>query len=88
MGNPYKDVMQAEVARRMALSGLSRRERIEEDLGQEWFTVKQAAEELGLHEKTVRNHIHEGKLKASRPSPRKTRIYYTDLAEYMDKNVG
>src|SRR5688572_12992839 len=30
MGNPFKDVMQLEAARRMALSGLSRRERIEE----------------------------------------------------------
>ena len=82
MGNPYNEMMLLEAARRRAQRGLSRRERIEEDLEQEWYTVDEAAEELAVHPKTVRKYIREGKLKASRPSPRKTRIYYTDLARY------
>jgi excisionase family DNA binding protein len=83
MGNPYNEMMMFEAAKRRAQRGLSRRERIEEDLEQEWYTVDEAAEELDVHPKTVRRRIHEGKLKASQPSPRKTRIHYTDLAKYL-----
>jgi excisionase family DNA binding protein len=64
---------------------MSRRELIEEDLEQEWYTVDEAAEELDLHPKTVRKRIREGNLKASKPSPRKTRIHYTDLARYLSR---
>jgi excisionase family DNA binding protein len=78
----YDDIARLERARRRAMS---RRELIEEDLDQEWYTVDEAAEELDLHPKTVRQRIREGKLKASQPSPRKTRIHYTDLARYLSK---
>jgi excisionase family DNA binding protein len=78
----YDDIARLERARRRAMS---RRERIEEDLEQEWYTVDEAAEELDLHSKTVLKRIREGKLKASKPSPRKTRIHYTDLARYLSK---
>ena len=81
----YDDVMRFEVARRKASRRLSRKERIEDELEQEWYTVDEAAEELDMHPKTVRKRIREGKLKASRPSPRKTRIHYTDLARYLSK---
>jgi excisionase family DNA binding protein len=91
MGNPYDDVMRFEAAREAARirsrRGLSLRERIEDDLEQEWYTVDEAAEELDLHPKTVRARIREGKLKASRPSPRKTRIHYTSLTSYLSKQV-
>jgi len=81
----FDDIARLERARR---KHRTRRERIEDGLEQEWYTVNEAAEELDLHPKTVRDRIHKGKLKASRPSPRKTRIHYTNLAAYMIKEGG
>jgi excisionase family DNA binding protein len=81
----FDDIARLERARRKSRT---RRERIEEGLEQEWYTVNEAAEELELHPKTVRKRIRDGKLKASRPSPRKTRIHYTDLGAYMSKEGG
>jgi len=83
MGNPYNEVMLLEAARRRAQRGLSRRERIEEDLEQEWYTVPEAAEKLGEHPKTLYRRIRNGEIKVDKRRPRKTRIHYTDLAAYM-----
>jgi excisionase family DNA binding protein len=85
MGNPFNEAMRVEAAKRRAFSELPLRIRIEEDLEYEWYTVDMAAEELDLHPKTVRKRIREGKLKASRPSERKTRIHYSDLAAYKSR---
>src|ERR1700684_1589953 len=35
-------------------------------MSQELYSVEQVAERLGLHVKTVRNYVHEGRLKAVR----------------------
>jgi len=60
---------------------------IEESLNQERYTVREAAEVLRCHEKTVRQWIREGRLRAMRPSPRKTIILKGDLAAYMAKKA-
>ena len=82
MGNPYDDAIRFERAWR---KGMTRRELIEDGLELEWYTVPQAAEELGEHPKIVYRRIRNGEIKASRPSPRKTRIHHTDLAAYMSR---
>ena len=88
MGNHYNDPALFYAAQERARKRtMTRRELIEDALEQEWYTVNEAAEELGLHPKTVRKRIRERKLKASRPSARKTRIHYTDLAAYLSKPV-
>jgi excisionase family DNA binding protein len=85
MMSAFDDIARLERAQRKYMT---RRERIEDGLELEWYTVDEAAEELDLHPKTVRSRLREGKLKASRPSPRKTRIHYTDLAAYMSRLAG
>lgn len=75
-------------ARHKYLAGLTERERIEEGLEQDWYTVAEAAEILGEHKKTVYGRIKRDEIKAARPSERKTRIHYTDLAAYMSKVGG
>jgi excisionase family DNA binding protein len=84
MGNPYDDAIKFERAWR---KGMTRRERIEDDLEQEWYTVPEAAEELGEHPKTLYRRIRNGEIKADTRRPRKTRIHYTDLAAYMSQPV-
>jgi len=74
-----------QAARRRAMS---RRERLEDDLDQLWYTVPEAAEVLGEHPKTIYRRIKNGEIRANRPSPRKTRILYSDLAAYIDKEGG
>ncbi|RLK59345.1 helix-turn-helix domain-containing protein [Actinokineospora cianjurensis] len=44
----------------------------------EWLSVEQVAEELGLHVRTVRNYVRDGKLKAVRIG-KQYRIARTDL---------
>ena len=72
---------------RRSVKNMTRRERIEFDLEQEWYTVPEAAEELGEHPKTVYRRINRGEIKATRRSPRKTVIHYTDLAAYMSEDT-
>jgi excisionase family DNA binding protein len=83
-----RELLRREKLRRKYLSGLTRRERIEEDLEQEWYTVREAAEELGEHRKTTYRRIRNGEIKADTRRPRKTRIHHTDLAAYMTKESG
>jgi excisionase family DNA binding protein len=81
----FDDIARLEKARR---KHRSRRERIEDGLEQEWYTVPEAAEILRLSTKRVYQLIREGELDYSKPSPRKTLIHYTDLAKYMSKKGG
>jgi excisionase family DNA binding protein len=61
----------------------ARIQQIEGSLTKDWYTVAEVAELLNAHEKTVRGWIRGGQLKATRPSPRKTRIWRSDLVAYM-----
>lgn len=84
----YDEMARMEAARRKANSRLPRRQRLEEELDQWWYTVPEAAEVIGEHPKTTYGRIRRGEIKAHRPSPRKTRIYYTDLAAYLFEESG
>jgi excisionase family DNA binding protein len=88
MMSVYDEMARIEAARHKANSRLPRRQRIEAELDQWEYTVPEAAEVLGEHPKTVYRRIRDGEIKASRRSPRKTRIYYTDLAAYIAKESG
>ena len=46
----------------------------------EWYSVEQVAERLGLHVRTVRNYVRDGRLKAVRIG-KQYRIARTDLEE-------
>jgi excisionase family DNA binding protein len=81
----FDDIARLEKARR---KHRSRRERIEDGLEQEWYTVPEAAEVLRMSTKWVYERIRKGELDYSKPSPRKTHIHYTDLAKYMSKKGG
>ncbi len=52
--------------------------------GAEAFTVKEAAEELGISETLVRSVINGGQLTAYRYGPRKTLVYSTDLRRFKE----
>jgi excisionase family DNA binding protein len=81
----FDDIARIERAQRRAMSRLERRE---EDLDQYEYTVPEAAGVLDEHPKTIYRRIRDGEIKAYRRSPRKTRIYHTDLAAYMNKRAG
>lgn len=51
------------------------------------FSIEQVAEHLGLHVKTVRNYVREGRLKAVRIG-KQYRIAAADLAAMMGKPVS
>jgi excisionase family DNA binding protein len=84
----YDEMARMETARRKANSRLSRRERIEEELDQWEYTVPEAAEVLGEHPKTIYRRIKNREIKATKRSPRKTRILSTDLAAYIVQESG
>ncbi len=52
--------------------------------GAEAFTVKEAAEELGISETLVRDLINSGQLTAYRYGPRKTLVYRGDLQTFKE----
>ncbi len=52
------------------------------------FTVKEAAEELGISEELTRGHIKRGELRAYRYGDRKTLIYQKDLEEFRERAGG
>jgi excisionase family DNA binding protein len=90
MSDPWieRELLRRQRLHRKMVKGMTLRERIEEELDQFWCTVPEAAEELGEHPKTVYERIRRGEIKATRQSPRKTRIHYTALAAYMSKRTG
>ncbi len=61
----------------------ARRTAIEKGLPSEWYTVPQAAAILKQHPKTVYERVRRREIRASKPSPRKTRIHKTDLVNYL-----
>ncbi len=79
----FDDVARLENAIRR---GKTRRERIEDGLDQEWYTVLEAAEVLDEHPKTLYERIRKGEIVADTRRPRKTRIHYTDLAKFMSQD--
>ncbi len=62
---------------------MARQQAIEASLTRERYTVKQAAAMLGCHEKTLRRWLREGRIKAARPSERKTYIHKNDLVTFL-----
>lgn len=46
-----------------------------------WYSVEEVAERLGLHPRTVRNHIRDGRLRATRVG-RQFRVAAPDLDRY------
>ncbi len=58
-------------------------DRARKTLHQERYTVKQAADALDCHEKTVREWMKQGKLNYHRPSARKTWIHRDQLADFL-----
>ena len=56
---------------------------IESTLAKDFYTIAEAAEILEVHRKTIEGWIRSGELKATRPSPRKTRIWKSDLVAYL-----
>lgn len=61
----------------------ARAKQVDQQLTQDWYTVREAASVLDAHEKTVRRWIAEGRIKPNRPSPRKTKIHKTELARFL-----
>lgn len=53
---------------------------------QELYSVEQVAEQLGLHVRTIRNYVRDGKLKATRIG-KQYRITREDLEEFTGTSV-
>lgn len=51
-------------------------------------SVQEVAERLGIHHKTVRRWIAQGKLTAYRPSPRVIRLDATEVDAMMDSTAS
>lgn len=53
----------------------------------EWYSVEQVAQRLGLHVRTVRNYVRDGRLKAVRIG-KQYRIARTDLEELTGRTLS
>ena len=49
------------------------------------LTIKKIAGILSVQERTIKNYIRDGKLKAVRVSHNVLRVYESDFNEFMDK---
>lgn len=63
-------------------------ERLKKSFDQEWYTVPEAVRELNakgadFHPETLRRWIRSGKLKVSKPSPRKTLIPKSEMVRLL-----
>jgi excisionase family DNA binding protein len=47
------------------------------------LTIKEAADCLGIHPRTMQRIVAEGRIGTSRPTPRRVMIPEADLAEYI-----
>lgn len=61
----------------------ARIQQIESSLDKDFYTIAEVAKILQVHRKTVEGWIRSEKLKATRPSERKTRIWKSDLVRYL-----
>lgn len=52
-----------------------------------WVSIAQAAEQLGIHPRTLRRYIRDGRLNVLRLSPQVVRIRPEDLLEFRDENI-
>lgn len=52
-----------------------------------WLSIAEAAEKLGVHPRTLRRYIGDGKLEAQRLSSQIVRILDADLNEFLEENV-
>ncbi|PLS86576.1 MAG: hypothetical protein CYG60_06505 [Actinobacteria bacterium] len=65
-------------------------QRINKSFGQEWYTVPEAVRELNkrgadVHPETLRRWIRAGKVKVSKPSPRKTLIPKSEMVRLLTR---
>ncbi len=67
-------------------------ERIHKSFDQEWYTVPEAVRELNkrgadFHPETLRRWIRSGKVKVSKPSPRKTLIPKSEMVRLLTRRT-
>ena len=65
------------------ISELERRQGVEEQLKQPFYTIPQAAEILQMQQATVRIHLASGKIRGKRVSERKTLISREELSRIL-----
>lgn len=54
---------------------------------QTWLSINDAAQHLGVHPRTLRRYIRDGKLNAMRLSHQIVRIRPTDMDTFLKQNV-
>lgn len=54
---------------------------------QAWLSINDAAEQLGVHPRTLRRYIRDGKLTALRLSAQIVRIRNDDIDDFLRKNL-
>jgi excisionase family DNA binding protein len=52
-----------------------------------WVSIAEAAEQLGIHPRTLRRYIRQGRLTVVRLSPQVVRIKPEALLEFRDDNI-
>lgn len=52
-----------------------------------WLSIAQAAEQLGVHPRTLRRYIRDGRLTVLRLSPQVVRIRPEDILQFRDDNI-
>jgi len=52
-----------------------------------WLSIAQAADQLGVHARTLRRYIRDGKLQVLRLSPQVVRIRPEDLEKFLAENI-
>lgn len=52
-----------------------------------WVSIAQAAEQLGIHPRTLRRYIRQGRLTVLRLTPQVVRIKPEDLFAFREENI-
>jgi excisionase family DNA binding protein len=52
-----------------------------------WVSIAQAAEQLGIHPRTLRRYIRDGRLSVLRLSAQVVRIRPEDIADFLESNI-
>lgn len=52
-----------------------------------WVSIAQAAEQLGIHPRTLRRYIRDGRLTVMRLSAQVVRIRPDDIEDFLDDNI-